>query len=782
MARPRAVTIDQLWRGPSSQPAWKRQPGQVADATNIRHDISRGAVVRNPSEFVADLVRSDMEDEDGGVIYSLAENLDPDDDWYFFSIRNIIVGIGVKNTTAQTRMVSAWDDDGTPLDVVLWDLPTSTDGTQYLDANLPSDTADIDVAVNVDTAIIADRTSTIQFSPSWSFRQCYNYIKNGYPGTTDELHETGWGQTDEAPDVYSYLFGNGENALSSADNDDLAKHDGHIVKIEFDQDLDPAGWYVYYDGVDSGTDGEPYPLRSVSDPDSVIFDPESDGIFPRHERWYRIPDGRGDSKSGNSVIEDTDNGQPNARIDGSTAPIRASYVESEGKVYITEGPWKQRLSGNQSTNPGLSLRQPKAVEFFLGRLFMAGGVSLSGSAVGEFWNFFDNNVNVIVDSDPPDEFITFKNVGKPLRLAVAGLSMILLCEQGQISYSSGGQPLSNVNGRMRLLTKFSTRDIRVGDTGNFVTFMDAYQNVYQLTYRDNDTGVQLTGHLNLADLKRFHGHESAAIYQIERVLYIPGADGKTQTHEVFLTTEQEIQSAWSAFTTIGDIVYVDQWQDRHRWVTVDDERYTLVKYVHHYVEPPADADFWPRLDRLERVDGVYNSATKRTTFTLSGTHDADETVRVVRVDENNAHSVLKPIAGSISGRSFEVYDNIETNSAGETPYVGFDYTSELDIGFLYGGPTATQMIMTDLFVFFEDTTNFEVIIVNNQGEERVIDWQGLQVGVSEIGAVSLRTGAAQFNVSGDARYNRVKLRHSGAGQAMWSALHYQIDPRTPSLR
>jgi hypothetical protein len=783
----RPVEIAQLWRGASSQAPWKRLEGQVSDSLNIRHDIARGAIKRNPTTLIRDLERSEHRDKNGNPYPGQTPGpLDPDGKWFFTSIRNILVAIGRDSQPGigaipGVPQIHAWDDDGTPIPIVDYQK-TIVQVTADFDF-IPADPASqLRVAVSQDTILVGKTTVQLNTQRAWSFRQSYNYIKHGNEnppsilgGFGDPL--AGDGFTNTVFDPQADPPTPGADVFESLDqaNDAIpAPNDGTVIRTRFDFELDPAGWYIAFDG-------DAYPRRGTDagqDPDSVAIN-EADEMFPRHGRWFRVPDGRGPAtgdQSGNDV-GDANNGQQVARPHFERWPQRLLYDDTQNVLYWSRGPWKHRLSGNPASNPkpSLTLQQCQGLTFFQNRLTVSSQGSIIGSRAGDYFNFYLNNVNGIGDDDRFDQFISFGNVGDVIRQAECGNRLILLCESAQVEFGSGDESLTNLNGRQRLLTRFKTKNIRPAEGPGVVTILDQYLNVHQYTFMSPEVGVAYTGRLNIHDRDRWFRRDPAAVFAIDRLTYVPEVDGDTMTHEIFLIEGSEIQSAWSRFETVGTIKYVDEWRQAHRWITQDDVGYTLVHYVHEDVQPPDDAQFWPSIDRLERVSGTYDAFNNLTEFQHTNRMGTVEASRLVLMGDDELHEILKPTSVDPAGVLYFVGDHTTDGTNDKDPYLGFTYTGQLDLTKLFAGLSAGIVTISRVFVFHENSTDYTAGVRLPDGTEETSEWQGDVTGVTILGRPKNQTFFSDHTLLGDARRCELFLRHTGAGRVTWSGLQYWVD-------
>lgn len=740
-AKQEHVSIGELWRGPSGQPPWQRKPGQINDGQNVRFDPAEGISTREPTRFVADL--SGWSDAD----------FDHDGTYAFFGFKDLVVAIGVKSDSAQTKTIHAWDLDGNPVEVV--DTLTNDSGDVGFEY-LPDDPDDLAVAIQHDTMVICNRAKEIDYTDGWSDDEIYSYIRDGYPNS---------GRTSD-----------GEHASSPVDYfSDLPSDPVNSVwaRVKLDEDANPAGYYMRYD---SG--GEyPYYNRSTN-PDSNIFT-TSDELFPNHGNWFRIskPD------------------QGTARPDPATFPHRLVYDGTA--LYWCQVGWRPRLSGANATNPRRSIcggtsreRYIKGVAFYQTRFFMLGIRSIVGSASSDYFNFYNDNINVPTDADPVDKDIGFANTGQGRALAECGERLMVFCEAAQIEFGSGDEALTAINGRMQVVTRHSWQDVRPAIKAGQVTMLDAQNDVHQFTYHSRDYGVVYTGQLNIHDRRRFYPRTPEGLFHVQRLLYLTDATLDAIMHQQFEVEGSTVQSAWWDFRTQGRIVFAYEWEAEHILITSDDdEGFAMVKWSHEELPPPGDMSFYPALDHLEEVTGVYDESTHTTAFSHTGRTGSLARSRVVLNVENYLHHVLVPDSIDsngdvvVNGRWDSVPD-VDSNgdrqydSNGDeirvsvTPYVGFTYDSEAELTKLWAGLHPAAVLCNRFFVFFHRSTDWKLRIERPGNDDVYIEWQSTQLGEYSLGEPYLETGAYDVPGIGDVREATLTLVHDSPGRATWSGLMY----------
>lgn len=194
------VSIDQLWRGESSQAPFKRLPGTVEHAVNVRFDVTLGgATTRNPLQLTADM---GLEGE-----------------FYFCAIRDAIVAI------RSDGQVSGWKIDGTTLTVSGDTLAFS----QYVNWHTSTPIQKrLSHANSVDTIVVTHRSRTTGVGNAFTPQEALNYLLRGDSG--DSSH--------------GIVASVQEDVETIADLPE-SPSPGDLHYVTEDYELNPAGAYLY---------------------------------------------------------------------------------------------------------------------------------------------------------------------------------------------------------------------------------------------------------------------------------------------------------------------------------------------------------------------------------------------------------------------------------------------------------------------------------------------------------------------------------------------------------
>lgn len=703
-SREQSFIIDRLWQGQSGQAPWQRHVGMVERGLNVRWDMTvGGAVKRNGLNLVSDLIDDN----------SAQTLIDAVDRYYWLAIRGAIIAIG-------DGVVYGWDADGNPLDVID-DSPDDSvfsvsSFMDYIDTDTPED--EITASVAFDTAIIVNRTSNPNRINAWSFRQSYNYIKNGDATPTDPLASAGFDPDTDTFDDF--------DAIPSSHQDD-----GRVVRTRGDYLLNPAGFYVWYDG-------SPYPNLDIAEQ-----------LFPAHGNWYRIPDGRGPSGTGNSIAQDTDEGQGGARFDPATMPHRIVYDEDAGTLTLNQTPWRQRLSGNNGTNQGMPWTsggfRVRDAQFHSGRLFLLSQSHVTSSRKADYFNLWLDNVSSVSDNDRIIAEQIPADSGNCFRCAPCGTSLFINCENAQIAFGSGEEALTNANGRIQTITNFQGVDVPMGGESNTVAIVDEFGDVHQYRYMGAIAGIVYTSALTANYRSALYGKTVKRIFSINGSIYVTVEDGNVVANDIFILGEQMIQSAWGELEFHENAVFLHPWGGAIRIITRNpSESYSFCHYVHRDVEPPDGLLFRPYLDRMELAipsEMTFDPNANTTTIPHTGRDGNLSRSMIVTTDDD--HPLVFVPAKELDENGNPVFRGDWTSA---DVYLGFQFDFEVELSRMYPAITGFDFIFKDLAIYHYKTTDYSTSWIDKDGETKADHFQAKRVGEAVIGEPSVDTHYREVNL------------------------------------
>ena len=745
---PQPFVIDRLWQGTSGQAPWQRRRGTVRSAKNARFDIRRsGANKRSATELIADLQAHAQ------------STFDPTDSFLWTSIRGAIIAIGLGNRSS-SDVVLGWTADGTPLNVLdekLGNNPAGGDFDTYLSdqaqggITVDDPVRDFDVAQKYDTLIVTNRRIEMSQSTdrTYQYDESYNYLRAG-----------DWEST-----LYN-ATATGIKVTFFTDLEDEDPEDGDVYTVQLDENLDPAGVYMYYSG--------------------ALHGDYEEGYFPQHGNWFRIPF----------------RNEPHGAYDPTRMPHRIVYDEDAGTLTIGQCNWRQRISGNQSSIREMKWRKAGAhivaVTFHSGRLFLFSEDTVTSSRTADFFNLWVNNVNAVADDDRISQDVTQSWVGRVKRAEPAGQALFLTADNAELEYSSGDDPLTNINGRIRPIMDFPSMDIPPASAASAAIMMDGYRDLHMFTWEQGSVSSALiyTGLLTAHEQNLLTGMSIRSIKLIGTTLFVlTGADQDNLTdaepdnayvHDSFFVQGNMVQSAWSQLEVREPIVHISEWDQNIRLITQSPDSaigYSLLHYRHRDAPPASGMLYQPRLDRLELIaaaDISYDEGDDETTVEHTGrAGDADRSY-MVTTNEDNAHEFLKAKRIDDNGNPVFAGNPSDADSLGVgfvDQYLGFTYDSEIVLAEIYPDLTSRGLNVSGLAVFHFETSDYEVASVAYPGrKEDVTGFQSHRVGVAQIGQPSLESRYKEIGVIADPRELVLTIRSSTPGQYTITAVEFMLQP------
>jgi len=734
MPEPTSLVIDQLWAGESGQAPWLRKQGTVEAAKNIRFDLRiGGAVKRNPLELIATLAAHASTD------------LSADKLFYWTHIRGAIIAIapGDEISSLQSSILG-WDKDGNPLQVI----DNTSGGFETYMSTAGTILTDIDVASKRATLIVCNRNFDMgdSITTAWDYNESYQYLRTG-----DHL-------SSGPPIAASPTDTQGTKTFFSDLEDIVSPTDGDVWEVVADENLDSAGYYMYF----SATPHANY----------------EKGYFPKAGDWYRVP--KAD--------------QPEARYRNENMPHKIVYNEAAGTLTIDEIQWRQRISGNEHTikklpwvDEGITSGgtfKIKAIEFHSGRLFLISEEHVTASRNDDFFNLWVDQASAISDKDRISDNVTQSEVGDLLRCRQVGEALFILAEQGQLEYSSASEVLTSTNGRIVTITDYPSEDIDPAAGPGLVIFIDKLGDVHQYTWGAVEPKALIyTGLLTAHVPKYFHDKTPERIFTFLNTVYITITDGNTQQHDTFFVRGNQIQSAWGEFETVDDIVYIHAWQDTVRFLTHQtdtSEDYALTKYLHREIAPPAGMLYMPRMDRLELIDASdisYDEEADETTIPHTARDGDLAATMVVTTNPDNTHEFVKPKSLDVNGDPVFDGNLADADSDGigmVAEYIGFIWESKLVLNKLYPDKVADDVQTESITIFHFETTDYLVSWnpYPNADNPPSVSFQSSRVGLATIGEASFETKFKTIDLIMDPRVGEVTISSSTPGQFAIMALEY----------
>lgn len=589
---------------------------------------------------------------------------------------------------------------------------------------------DLVAAVKVDTAFIANRLKTPKILTGWTYQQIMNFIELGdEDGTGATTIVDG---TDDPVDKFSDLPNGGTPAPS----------DGDVHRVLIDENNDFHGIYLRFTGTPSAS----FPV----------------GFYPNHDGWYRIPIA----------------GQAEARWDLTTMPHLMTYDEDANTVTFDQVPWRQRLSGNTATNKVSSLKDSPVIDtqFQASRIMFFLRNQLVGSQSNDFFNLWLRNAGVPVDEDRIDlDLAIYKNLGRPLRAAVLGHSMLMGFENGQLAFGSGTNNLTSINGTFRVISNFSTDDVIMGDAGELGYLVDKQGYIHQFAVIESGgiSRIAYSAWANIHRSRNLHGLTPTRLFAADRTLMIETTDGKLIVFDLFSVQGKTIQAAWSELTFFADTIHVAKWDDRLYLVQQDATGFSIVDYEHRNAEAPTGMLYPPTLDRMELVTGAHDAVANETTFSHTGRNGDLLTSKLVIRPPSTAHHIPKLLSVATDGTViFDGGSGVDGDwDASDPHFLGFAFTSEIELSEFWPALDEAVASVQFLTVHHFETSDYKVIFPQHDQEDIEGEFEARRLPFT-TGQPTVDTGFKRFETPFDGQRTRPIIRSSSPGQFTIIGLGY----------
>lgn len=513
------------------------------------------------------------------------------------------------------------------------------------------------------------------------------------------------------------------------DPDPTEQHLNSHFRVLEDENLDAAGYYKKTAATVDGDD---------------------------EDKWERCP-----------APDDID-----GRVSRETWPHRLVYNTDTNQFAWDRIPFNDRLSGNTDTNQAFPFvdYDLQAVQFFSSRLFFIGRDSVNSTAASDIFTVFADNVNNLTDDDRISLDITQKNVGVPLRCEVVGEALVIICENGQLTFGSADEKLTAINGRIRQIKDFKALDIYPGTDGHRLLMMDSDKSLRVFQWDETSRTVAYIGSTTEHVVGLFDNQTIDSLFLRGDTTFVQTGGSRVFVHDMYFVANEMRQSAWSKYDFNEDVKYIDAWGDRIRLVTLG-ETWTLSTYLHRKAILETGWAYSPRLDRRQLLEGIYLADLDQTQFELEN-RDADEedtfVVTTRRPDGEWSQEFFQPVW--VNNRKFR----INGKWTGYEHYVGWVIRSELEFQKVWPGAAALRTMLSGVNIFRVETTDYDAEINQRGRTVRTVEWNGGHLNEQSMNFSGVTNGVHRILTLGDARETTVKVKSNTPGSVTVSAVEYLV--------
>ena len=372
-------------------------------------------------------------------------------------------------------------------------------------------------------------------------------------------------------------------------------------------------------------------------PDASEFDrpPSADGDYwyaqdsvpGRPAGWYISQNSAGSLPWYARVPSEAANG--NLRWDH--LPLRMIHDIVGNKFVVSFIDWEPRFAGDADTNkpPSFIGKYISAMSFDRDRLFLGASESLVGSQAGDIYNFWRDEVDQVVDSDPVDVSISTNQINDIGHLVPFNKSMLLLTTTGrqfELRSDSVLTPSSaNILPTTGYPVDFACEPITMGNQAYWGATKGLWSQVFEYFYSfdaGSNIAVDIASHVEgyiPASIQKLSGSTTygtmlASVADEDNVLYL---------YNLYWSGTEKVQSCWSKWIFDDSIEIVSHHIfDDYLYLLIRRASKLWLEKVNIGIPRPQDeggGDVMPwalHADSQRMATGVYNATTRSTSWTL----------------------------------------------------------------------------------------------------------------------------------------------------------------------
>jgi hypothetical protein len=302
--------------------------------------------------------------------------------------------------------------------------------------------------------------------------------------------------------------------------------------------------------------------------------------------------------------------------------------EADGTFTFGPATWDARDAGDLTTSPWPSFvgTTISNVSFFKNRLVFCPDENVSTSQAGEFFDFFRETITTVLDSDPVDVAISYKDVSIINHIVPVGDTMVLFSDQAQFTLRGSTsddlftpktvtiEHLRNYRSDPAVTPVYPTqiREMQIADDGSI--------------RRSPSVSSHCPGYLPVNFTKLAGSSETNALVGITST-----NTDRIYVYKHFWSGQEKLQSSWSYFDsdrTILDVEFVD---DDLVVITSDgtDTYIETIPFNEDFVTLPYDASGVVCVTAATHTAGigqnvVVNDDTSGTTVKVAGDQTAED--------------------------------------------------------------------------------------------------------------------------------------------------------------
>lgn len=635
------TTMPNLIDGVSQQPPTLRRKSQCESQVNCLNSVTDGVIKRPPTLLKAKLSSTSL-----GEVTTHAVNRDSVEKY------DIIV---------QDGDLKVYDLDGNEKTV------NFVANKSYLNSTNPS--KDFSLLTVKDYTIIVNRSKTISMSSTLSStrpKEALIHVKAVHKGGTykvfiDNVVKASITVTDSAS-VITPSTDTVASQIVAALNDNLTGYTitryGSIIYLtktsgdfSIRTEYPSSDMRSFKDRVQSFSDLPPFAVDGFTI--EIAGDPEDIDA----SSW--VTTYVGDASMGDGVWEETVGMGINNDFDTTTMP-HVLISEADGTFTFQEGDWLSREAGTDESNPEPSFVGYKIQSqfFYKNRLCFLSDENIIMSEDGEFFNFFRTTLQQLLDTDPLDLNAQHEDISELFHGIPFNSSIVLFSDRNQFSLTEDGAVTASktrINPDTSFLINKNVKPVSSGRNVYFVTINGEWSGLSEY-YVESDSqsadAVSVTKHC-----PRFipRNIKKLAVNTNEDFLFLlPENSNELHVYQWYYGSgdsgrSEKLQSSHHKWSFGEDATIVDV-------NFIDDEAIFLIErqdgvYFETMPLDPKDLTtglgFNVHLDRRVKVQGVYDSDTKTTSWTVPYVSSNDyQVVRDVNFTHGKGQSIVTTRDGS----------------------------------------------------------------------------------------------------------------------------------------
>ncbi len=456
-----------------------------------------------------------------------------------------------------------------------------------------------------------------------------------------------------------------------------------------------------------------------------------------------------------------------------TMPIRIVQTGPdtfEGRVID----WNPRMSGDSSTNPGPSFIGKKITDLAIhrNRLWFSAGENVCASASGEFYNFWLESYDNVVDSDPIDVKLSSSEVTKISWMTAFQRALVVYTESGQQYEIRAQEAMTPTTVQITASTAYTSpvsRPITIGSQLYWAANKGPWSQVYEYL-----TDEQTAQSVAVDVLSHVEGYVPSGIVEMKAsssndMLFLRTGNNEIFVNYMFWQGQKKIQASWAKWTLpTGDLIIGFHVFDDKLYLVSRDGivTRTLISYIplrnSDDLSDPDNLKYTPRLDKSRYVNGSWNPTTKQTTFILPMYIQGVNSIVLGEEWDDQQGLRYTPVSSTPDAGTGNTTVIVNGNLTASLVIAGILYNMDVQLSRQYvrdqnGVQAYGTLQLKQLTVHHRNTGYFELVIDphTKPSSDRTYKYTGKQLG--SVGFIT------NTNVLSDRDSQNFKIMHSSNG-------------------